>query len=169
MSSLGAEASEAVNTFIDSLKDIKGKKFVTINQFDNIFETICSEAAPTKAPKLKYGKNYNPRGTTALYDAIGRTINSFGKKKNVIVCIVTDGMENASSDYTYQTIKDLIEEKKSSGWRFEFLSSDLQAFNIGQSFGMNTMLYDANVSGYDTVSSTMTRAVSDYMSSGNSS
>lgn len=164
MMSMATEAVGAVNQFVDSLKDLPGKKYVTINQFDHVYETTCSQAALSKVPVLEEGINYTPRGTTALYDAIGRTISDLGTKKNVVVCIITDGQENASSDYTYESVKALIEEKKNAGWKFEFLSSDLKSVQVGSSFGISSSAYAANSSGYATISDTLFRSVQDYAS-----
>jgi hypothetical protein len=158
------EAAGAVNQFIDSLPDIKGRKTVTLNQFDNLFETSCSMVAQSKVPKLVAGENYVPRGTTALYDAIGRTIESFGAKKNVIICIVTDGMENSSSDYDYSRIRELIDKKTNDGWRFEFLASNInEVVNQGISLGVSTVAFADNKSGYNSRSAYMTQTVTDYV------
>lgn len=167
MGSMAAEAAGSVNGFVESLKDIKGSKYVTINQFDNIFESTCSAAAPTKVPELVVGKNYQPRGTTALYDAIGRTIVELGNKKNVLMCIVTDGMENASGDFNYERVKSLIDEKTSKGWKFEFLASDIEAVK-DQGRGLvgaaSTMAFADTGAGYAARSAYMTKTTMDYMS-----
>ena len=67
-------------------------------------------------------KEWSPRGSTSLYDAIGRTINTIAdelnslKKKDrpnkILVAIVTDGYENTSSEYTADMVKKLIKEKE---------------------------------------------------------
>jgi hypothetical protein len=166
MGSMAAEAAGSVNGTVKSLKGIKGSKAVTINQFDNIFESTCSAVAVTKVPELIVGKNYQPRGTTALYDAIGRTIVELGNKKNVIMYIVTDGAENASHDFNYTRVKSLIDEKTSKGWKFEFLSSDIEEATrggvnlVGQ---VNTMSFADTGAGYSARSAHMTASATAYM------
>jgi len=88
---------------------------------------------------------YEPRGTTALLDAIGRTVIEMSQKiekmepkekpAHVIVAIVTDGKENASKDFTVEKIKNLIAEKKALGWSFIFLGADLDVMTAGQRYG----------------------------------
>ena len=56
--------------------------------------------------------DYIPSGTTALYDAIGDTVNWFKNEKDVLMVIVTDGADNASKKYTRRDIENMIEEKK---------------------------------------------------------
>jgi hypothetical protein len=166
MGSMAAEAAGSVNGAVESLKDIKGSKAVTINQFDNIFESTCSAVAVTKVPELIVGKNYQPRGTTALYDAIGRTIVELGNKKNVLMYIVTDGAENASHDFDYTRVKSLIDEKTEKGWKFEFLSSDIEEAKFG---GHNlvgqvrTHTFADNSRGYAARTSHMTASATAYM------
>jgi uncharacterized protein with von Willebrand factor type A (vWA) domain len=110
MGGLAMEAAGATNEFIKSLKEIKGRKSVTIHQFDDKFETTCSQVGQTKVPELIAGENYVPRGLTSLYDAIGKSINDLGNKKNVVMCVVTDGGENNSKEFNYETVKKMISE-----------------------------------------------------------
>ncbi|MCL2471991.1 MAG: hypothetical protein FWF25_09705 [Propionibacteriaceae bacterium] len=59
-----------------------------------------------------------PRGSTALLDAVGRSITAFGERlaalpeddrpSRVIFAIMTDGMENASKEFTHAAIKEMI-------------------------------------------------------------
>jgi Mg-chelatase subunit ChlD len=91
--------------------------------------------------------NYEPRGATALLDAVGRSIHDFkqGLKNNpkasvskrVIVVVLTDGLENASKEYDYKSVKDLIEQQKKQGWEFLFLASDLESSEDAQNFGFD--------------------------------
>lgn len=166
MGHMAAEAAGSVNGTVKSLKDIKGSKAITINQFDNIFESTCSAVAVTKVPELIAGDNYRPRGTTALYDAIGRTIVELGNKKNVLVYIVTDGAENASHDYNYETVTALINEKTAKGWKFEYLSSDIEAVKA-QGHGLvgaaSTMAFADTGAGYSARSRHMTDTATAYM------
>jgi hypothetical protein len=161
------EVVGAFNSFIESLKLIKGTKKISLNQFDHEFEKLFIELPENKIPELIVGKNYIPRGTTALYDAIGRTIIDLGKRKNVIVCIITDGAENASHEFSYDNVKKLIDIKEQSGWRFEFLSSDLKAINLGNSLGIGTTHYSSDAVGYRSMGSTLTSTVADYMKQNN--
>lgn len=78
-------------------------------------------------------ENYNPSGTTALNDAIGETINrlSLMRYTKVIVCIVTDGMENASKKFTRNYVSEMITEFQQKGWNFVYLCTSFDDFNKG--------------------------------------
>ena len=86
--------------------------------------------------------NLQPRGSTALLDAMGRLITDTGRKLvalsenerpgNVIVAIMTDGMENASREWTHPAIKSLVEQQtKDYGWQFLYMGADQDAIEVG--------------------------------------
>lgn len=109
---------------------------------------LAGGAAITDVPKLTT-ENYNPRGMTNLYDAIGMTIQhmegltKFAEDPTVIIMINTDGEENASKEFTGESIKALIEEKKKLNWEFIFIAEEL---GEAQTRGMaNTLGIDANM------------------------
>lgn len=179
------EAAGATNQFVEEIKDIKGRKSITIHQFDDKFETTCDQVTQSKVPELIPGSpydhnssskaNYIPRGMTALYDAVGRSIVNLGKKKNVLMCIVTDGEENASKEYTYDAIKKMIADKTEAGWKFDFLSSDLKAMRMGMDLGFNKDMklnkdgvtedfyFSADARGYANTTSMRTASAAAYM------
>jgi len=87
------------------------------------------------------------RGSTALLDAVGQTINKIdGVQRNtaedyraekVLFVITTDGMENASCEYNYDRIKSMIEHQKSKyGWEFIFLGANIDAVDVANRFGV---------------------------------
>jgi Mg-chelatase subunit ChlD len=83
----------------------------------------------------------DPRGRTPLLDAIGLAINEHGNKnveqneKKTLV-IVTDGLENASTEYTNKAIKQLIENKTNEGWLIIYLGADHDAFDQSKNIGI---------------------------------
>jgi hypothetical protein len=95
--------------------------------------------------------NYKPDEMTPLYDAVGRTINKISAlakpKDKVLVVVQTDGLENASKEYSQKAVVALVEEKKKLGWEFVFLGADLEKYNTtaaltGASIGIgNTVDY----------------------------
>jgi uncharacterized protein YegL len=84
-------------------------------------------------------ENYIPNGTTALLDAIGKSIyaikNKYGKdiaedKMSIVLVIITDGHENSSRMYSYHDVAHLIKELDESGkWTFSFLGADFDAIH----------------------------------------
>jgi uncharacterized protein YegL len=100
-----------------------------------------------KAVSLITGKEYQVGGSTALFDAIGRTIHKIGnaqkhtaedfRAEKVMVVIITDGEENASREYAAERIKRMIEHQKSQfGWEFIFLGANIDAVEAAGRFGI---------------------------------
>ena len=92
-------------------------------------------------------KEYFVRGSTALLDAVGRTIDKIiratrNTKKDyqgdkVMFVIITDGMENDSREYDYEGIKAMIERQKENyGWEFVFLGANIDAISTAARFGI---------------------------------
>lgn len=116
-------------------------------------------------------KTYVPAGMTALYDAIGKSVEDYRVKYDklasserpdkVLVIILTDGEENSSIEYTSDiTIKNLISEMKGKNWQFMFLCSTENAFMTGNRLGVskgNTFkfdnTYDGNTRAFEKMSS----------------
>jgi hypothetical protein len=91
--------------------------------------------------------DYQLDGTTALLDAIGKSIydikTRFGHQimnedTSVVVIIITDGYENASRMYTYEDIRRMVTELEATEkWSFTFMGADLDAIGASQAFGIN--------------------------------
>ena len=122
MSGSEKEVINSFNKFIKDQKKIEGKAKVTLVLFDNEYEKPWTKIPLKNTPKLTE-ELYYVRGMTALNDAIGKTINEFSNKKKVIMLIQTDGLENASREFSPQQVKKLI--KKKDNWEFVFIGSDL--------------------------------------------
>lgn len=91
-------------------------------------------------------KQYRPGGCTPLYDAIGKTVTELYEKikneKNstALVTIITDGMENASTEYSHSIIYKLIEDCKEEGWVFTFIGANIDAKQTAQSLNIDSSL-----------------------------
>ena len=139
-----------------------GNVNVTTVLFNHEYKILFDGVKPEKA--LLNDQNYTVGGNTAMLDAIGKTINDVKarKKKNgerkVIFVITTDGLENASKEYTYETVSRMIDEQqKEKKWVFMFLGANIdsakeakrlkipsnQAATYIQSTKGNSMMYDA--------------------------
>ena len=93
-------------------------------------------------------KEYFVRGTTALLDAMGKTISKVGnaqkhspeseRAEKVIFVITTDGMENASREYSYEKVREMVERQKAKyGWDFIFLGANIDAVAEARRFGID--------------------------------
>lgn len=132
------------NAFLTEQKKEGGT--LTLVQFDHEYLVSYTSKPITDVEPLT-GETFNPRGSTALLDAIGKTIKRNANLTNPTVIILTDGHENSSHEYTKAHVKDLIEEYQKKGWTFVYLGANQDAFaeagNLGIAPGA-TMNYDAN-------------------------
>ena len=132
------------NTYIKKLKEDKKSSYkFSLTLFDTRFEERFVSVDLKDVPNLNTA-NYIPGGGTALYDAIGHSVNAIEKKGDtvgkVLTVILTDGQENSSREYRLQMIKDLITRKEGQGnWTFVFLGADLTAFAVGDAMGVNLL------------------------------
>jgi hypothetical protein len=137
MASLQKAAIGAFNEFIKSQLDVPGDVRFTLVQFDDAYEVPVAAHAIQNVPELTQA-TYMPRGSTALLDAIGRTIKETDARiqaspepdrpGKVIVAIFTDGEENASQHFTVGHVSDLIREfREKNAWEFLFLAANQDA------------------------------------------
>lgn len=148
---------EAFNGYIAELRNAATPILFTFLQFDNNhagcqIEKVCFEQAPKGVSDLTPA-SYVPRGGTPLIEAATKTIqaleaavNGKTEKPKVVVCIQTDGQENQSGrEYSWASLKALIEAKTKEGWQFNFMGAGIDAYDQGQKMGiaaMGTMSYD---------------------------
>ena len=173
MQGSSTEVIGAYNAFIVDQKKIAQenniKSKVTLILFDNEYEEVYVKHDIDNVPILD-DKTYFPRGMTALYDAIGKTIAKFEGKKKVIFFIETDGFENASQEHTAASLKALVEKKKADGWDFNFVGADLDAATtatMASSFGIassKTMSFDKSQTGYAARNLAFANATQSYVS-----
>lgn len=131
---------DSVNSYLTEAKgDAKlAEGTVDIMIFDSAsIDTIRSTEVAKVA--LLSEEDYQPRGSTPLYDAIGRGIDRLDQAKpdRAILVIVTDGYENASSKHTNASIKELITAKQAAGWLVVFLGAGLDVAAQGAALGVN--------------------------------
>lgn len=135
------------NSLIEEQKK-EGETIVTTIFFNDSIKFI-HERVDIKEIKPLDKRTYSARGCTALLDAIGDGIAFIKSKhaslkeedlpKHTIFSIMTDGLENASKEYTYNKIKSMIELQKKCGWDFIF-----QAANIDTEYEANRLGIDAD-------------------------
>lgn len=167
------ESINGFNNFLEEQKKLKDKATITVALFDDRYELLYDDVDIQKVEKIT-NAIWFPRGTTALYDAIGKTINAVRAKHalpdsekpaKVLVCIVTDGKENASSEYNLKKIKSLIKECEEDNWNFIYLAANQDAFAVGSTFGVscaNTYTYTADAVGVANMSMTLNNASVSY-------
>lgn len=161
------------NSMIENQKNEHGEAYVTTVLFDDDY-TLLHDHVNIQDIKPITTKEYYARGCTALLDAVGKTINSVGQRLNktseeerpekVIFVITTDGMENASCEFTKNKVKEMIEHQQDKySWVFMFLGANMDAVSEASSLGINTdfaRTYTASDIGTKSVYATMDCAMS---------
>jgi uncharacterized protein YegL len=131
------------NSFVVEQQKIKDNSRLTTILFDDRYE-ILHDGVDLQEVKPITAKEYFVRGSTALLDAVGKaitTVQSHANRKDdsVIFLINTDGQENASKEYTNQTLKDLVTEcETSKKWKFVFIGANIDSFAVGNRMGIGT-------------------------------
>ncbi len=137
---------EAVNGYVASQQAEDGECLLTLVQFDDQYQVDCASIPIHEFTPLTFD-TYQPRGSTALLDAIGRTILDNGRQfaamreenrpGTVLFVIQTDGQENASREFDMARINDLIAEHRDKySWQFVFLGADQDAIASAGAMGI---------------------------------
>jgi hypothetical protein len=143
MEAIRTDIEGGFKSFIDEQRTAPGTCTVTLTQFDDRYETVYENVPVADAPAL----NLQPRGMTALLDSMARVIadtstalKNLPKDKRpgtVIVAVMTDGLENASKEWTHPTIKALVEKQTAKGWQFLYMGANQDAVEVGTSMGIS--------------------------------
>ena len=149
----------AINSVNETIQTIRAAQernenqehFVTLVSFNDRVKTINDCAAIDKVQELT-AASYQPDCCTALYDAMGMSLNALRKKvadiDKVLVTVVTDGYENASIEYSGKAIKALVEELKAKGWVFAYIGANHDVEAVAASMSItNTMSFEATDEG----------------------
>lgn len=148
MSGLESDTIGGYNSMLKKQKEADGEAVITTVLFDDKYE-LLHDRINIKGVMPISEKEYFVRGTTALLDAIGKTISKIGnaqrntaeeeRAEKVLVVITTDGLENASKEYTHSKIKTMIEKQKDKhGWEFIFLGANMDAVAEAEKFGIDS-------------------------------
>ncbi|CAN5876023.1 VWA domain-containing protein [soil metagenome] len=162
MASIADDIVGGFNTFIREQRKEEGEARVTLVQFDSEdpFEVLIAGEDIKEVIDLDPAR-YVPRGTTPLWDAVGRMIARIDSEiltradagepiEDQLVLIVTDGFENASREFDGQALADAIEARKNRSWTFVFIGSDESTFSEGARMRVaaaNTKRWDKSAEG----------------------
>jgi hypothetical protein len=145
MQSIKSDMIESLNSFIREQKQMKDRPcHITLVKFNDKIKRVIKNEKLAKVSELETC-DYKPAGTTALFDAIGDTVNWFRYEKNVLMVVITDGHENSSRKYNKRQITDTLDEKKKNrGWSYVYLANDLSTAGQGAGLGMNKSSWSSN-------------------------
>jgi hypothetical protein len=155
MSSIKEATVKGINAFMDDVNKVPGEGVWSLVQFDDpdsargakerfphvVFENVSSAHLPRLEPA-----DFKPRGSTALVDAVCLTIGTIttrvlavpeADRPKVMVVVMTDGLENASREFTSARLREMVAEAQSvHGWEFLYLGANQDAFSEAGKYGM---------------------------------
>lgn len=152
-------ATDTIGGFNSMIKDQlnePGEAKVTTVLFDDRY-IILHDGINIKEVKEMTYKEYSPLGATAMLDAVGKTINRVGQQlsalpederpEKVMVTIITDGYENASMEYTWDSVKKMINHQREKySWIFSFLGANIDTMEVSGNLGIDRKLSKSFIS-----------------------
>lgn len=143
MQSIKSDVIGGFDAFVAEQRSGDGECLVTLAQFDTEYEVVYHALPLGDVPPLAL----HPRNSTALLDSMGKLITDTAaeidalsdddKPGSVIIAIMTDGLENASTEWTRSAIKSLVEQQTNkSGWEFLYMGADQDAVEVGKDLGV---------------------------------
>ena len=145
MAGLEADTIGGFNAMIEKQKREPGRALVSTVLFDDRSSILHDRVKLEDVPAMT-DRDYYVRGCTALLDAVGgairhiRDIHKYIRPEDVpgktLFIITTDGMENASREFTYDAVKALISQQEEKGWEFIFLGANIDAAREAARFGI---------------------------------
>ena len=144
MASIQHEMVSGFAQFVQRQAAEPGDCVLSLYRFDDKYDVVYEERPLAKVRRL----SLSPRGSTALLDAVGRSIARIGERLaakpehqrpgTVIVMIITDGQENASIEVSRDVLKTMIErQEKVFNWQFMYLGADASTFDEAASLGIS--------------------------------
>ena len=151
MASIKGEAQKGISDLLKEQFLLPGELTLTLIEFDDTVDTVVRLSSKA----LDY--NLEPRGSTALFDAVGQEILATGndlasmdeddRPSKVVFIVVTDGENNSSRTYTLESVRELIAHQKDNyQWTFQFLGAEEASWQ-GEALGMRSSSYSSNDGG----------------------
>ena len=160
MSSIYKETLTGINEVLNGIKISQEKHhdqchFVTIVTFEgNGMEGVKTrrDRVPIDAVKPFTEDDYRPGGCTPLYDAMGKTLHEvegqIDERDKVFVTVITDGMENASTEYSGKIIKNLVARLREKGWVLAYIGANQDSIEVARDLNIgNALNYSATGKG----------------------
>ena len=133
MRGMEPQVIKGFNTFLWQQVCAEGTMNMSVVLFDDLVQVLHSSCPGNVVPAMDEA-TYFVRGSTALFDAVGRTVSELAARiagmdesarpEHVIVATTTDGYENVSREWTAEMLRELLDEKRAEGWEFIYTSCD---------------------------------------------
>ena len=147
MHGLEGDTIGGFNTMLEKQKNLEGEVLISTILFDHESEVLY-DRIDVQSISAMTERDYTVRGSTALLDALGgaihhiSTIHKYARAEDrperTLFIITTDGLENASRNYSREKVKRMIEHQKNNyGWDFLFLGANIDAIETAGHFGID--------------------------------
>lgn len=156
MHSIKKAAIDSVNETIQSIRSAQKKHesqehYVSLVTFNDDVKSVYECVSADDVKELT-AETYQPACCTALYDAMGISLNALRKTvaedDKVLVTVVTDGYENSSKEYSGVAIKALVDELKEKGWVFAYIGANQDVEAVAATISItNTLKFEATGEG----------------------
>lgn len=160
MESIRKAAIDGFNETLAGIRNAQEKfddtqeHFVSLLTFCDCEKRYVFDKVPVAEARQLTMNDYQPCCCTPLYDAMGFTLTTMRNHvKNiedsvVVVTIITDGLENASKEYTGYAVKQLVEELKREGWTFTYMGANQDSVEVAFNLSIrNARNFDYSVHG----------------------
>ena len=129
--------------------------FVTFNTIEPFIKTVIDDQPITEVKELTKA-DYRPNACTPLYDAMGISITALEQKvkegDRVLVTVITDGLENASQEYSGKAVKEMVDRLREKGWTFVYIGANQDAVEVAKDLHIwNSLNFCASVEGTDSM------------------
>lgn len=172
MQTIKSDVEGGLKTFFEDQKKKSGDCRVSLYQFDTEYEPVFENIDIQRVGSI----SLTPRGGTALFDAIGRTVNAVGDRLNktpenekpagVMIVVITDGEENSSREFTQEQVKKMIKHQTDKySWDFVFIGSNQDAVTNGQKYGFalgKSITFSSNSAGVGAVAGSLSNYTAVY-------
>ena len=152
MSSIYAETLASMNEVLNGIRKDQEvhpdqKNFVTIVTFEgNGMSGVKTrrDRVPIESVADFSEEDYRPGGCTPLYDAMGKTLNELERlvhsDDRVLATVITDGMENASEEYSGRDVKKLVDRLRKKGWTLAYIGANQDAVEVARDLHISNAL-----------------------------
>ena len=175
MESVKHDTIGGFNNFLSEQQRVEGEASLSLVQFDDQYEVVYEDRDLHAAAPLTE-RTFQPRGSTALLDAVGRTINSVGARlaalpeaerpDKVLMVVMTDGFENASREFTAARLSEMINHQRNVySWEFMFIGANQDAVLSARELGIPAaaaLTYAANSEGTEIAFSLAASKIANY-------
>ena len=135
METIENDMRKALNGLILEQKTVDRKCYFTLVKFNHTIRRVIANKNLKCITEITT-KDYTPKGSTALFDAVGDTINWFRYERDVLLVVITDGQENSSKKYHKPDVMKMLKEKEDyCDWSYVYLGCDIQTSRQGNTMG----------------------------------